>query len=53
MESFIESEVPHIRLFLMLSMMLLKGWVATENVLTALLGNEVWSKFLMSIEAGP
>ena len=48
-ESFIESEVPHLRLFLMLSMMPLKRWVATENVLTALLGNEVWSKFFMLI----
>ena len=38
MESFIESEVPHLRLFLMLSIMPLKRWVATENVLTALLG---------------
>ena len=43
-ESFIESEVPHLRLFLMLSMMPLKRWVATENVLTA---NEVWSKYFM------
>ena len=47
LESFIESEVPHLRLFLMLSMMHLKRWVATENVLTILLGNEVWSKFLI------
>ena len=40
-ESFIESEVPHLRLFLVKSMMPLKRWVATEKVLTALLGNEV------------
>ena len=38
-ESFIESEVPHLRLFLVKIMMPLKRWVATENVLTALLGN--------------
>ena len=47
MESFIESEVPHLRLFVMLSMMPLKRWVVIENVLTALLGNEVLSKFFM------
>ena len=35
-ESFIESEVPHLRLFLLKSMMPLKRWVATEKVLTAL-----------------
>ena len=40
-ESFIESEVPHLKLFLVKSMMPLKRWVATEKVLTALLGNEV------------
>ena len=40
-ESFIESEVPHLRLFLVKSMMPLKRWVATEKLLTALLGNEV------------
>ena len=33
-ESFIESEVPHLRLFLVKIMMPLKRWVATENVLT-------------------
>ena len=38
-ESFLESEVPHLRLFLVKIMMPLKRWVATENVLTALLGN--------------
>ena len=27
--------------------------VDTENVLTALLGNKVWSKFFMLIVAGP
>ena len=53
MESFLESGVPHLRLFPTLSMMPLKRWVATENVLTALLGNEVWSKFFMLIVAGP
>ena len=41
MESFIESEVPHLTLFLVKIMMPLKRWVVTENVLTALLGNEV------------
>ena len=46
-ESFIESEVPYLRLFLILSIMPLKRWVATENVLTALLENEVQSKFFM------
>ena len=46
-ESFIESEVPHLRLFLVKSMMPLKRWVATEKVLTPLLGNEVWFKFFM------
>ena len=40
-ESFIESEVPHMKLFLVKSMMPLKRWVVTEKVLTALLGNEV------------
>ena len=40
-ESFIESKVPHLRLFLVKSKMPLKRWVATEKVLTALLGNEV------------
>ena len=40
-ESFIESEVPHLKLFLVKSMMPLKRWVVTEKVLTALLGNEV------------
>ena len=40
-ESFIESKVPHLRLFLVKSMMPLKRWVVTEKVLTALLGNEV------------
>ena len=40
-ESFIESEVPHLRLFLVKRMMPLNRWVATEKVLTALLGNEV------------
>jgi hypothetical protein len=38
-ENFIESEVPHLRLFLVKIMMPLKRWVATENVLTALLRN--------------
>ena len=47
LESFIESGVPPLRLFLMLSMMPLKSLVPTENVLTVLLGNEVWYKFLM------
>ena len=51
LESFIESEVPHLRLFPMLSMMPLKRGVA--NVLRALLGYEVWSKFFMLIVAGP
>ena len=30
----------------------LKRCLATENVLTALLGNEVWSKFFMLIVTG-
>ena len=47
LESFIELEVPHLRHLPMLSMMPLKRGVATENVLTVLLGNEVWSKLLM------
>ena len=34
LKSFIESEVPHLRLFPMLSMMPLKRWLPTENVLT-------------------
>ena len=50
-KSFIESEVPYLRLFLMLNMMPLKNWVATQNVLTVLLGNEVWSKFLLLVFA--
>ena len=37
-ESFIESEVPHLRLSLVKSMMPLKRWVATENVLISKLG---------------
>ena len=41
MKSFIESEVPHLRLFLVKSMIPLKRKVATEKVLTGLLGNEV------------
>ena len=40
-ESFIELEVPHLRLFLVKSVMPLKRCVATEKVLPALLGNEV------------
>ena len=47
LESFIESGVPHLRLFLMLSRIPLNRLVARENVLTALFGNEFLSKFLM------
>ena len=47
LKSFIKLEVPHLRLFLMLSMMPLKRCVATESVLTVLLENEVWFKLLM------
>ena len=32
LKSFIESEGLHLRLFLMLSMMPLKRWMATENI---------------------
>ena len=53
LKSFIESEVSHLRLCPMLSMRPLKRWVAAENVLKGLLGNEVCSKFFMLIVAGP
>ena len=51
-ESFIESEVPHLRLFLILSMMPLKRWVATAKVLTVLLRNKVQSIFLCPQQQG-
>ena len=47
LESIIELEVPHRRFSLMLCMVPLKRWMVTENVLTVLFGNQVWSKFLM------
>ena len=50
---FIETVVPLLRLFLMLSMMLLEMCVATENDFIALLRNEAWNKFVMLIVAGP
>ena len=47
-KSFLVSAVPHIRLFLVIIMMLLKRCVAKENYLIALLRNEATNKFLMS-----
>ena len=47
-KSFLASAVPHIRLFLVIIMMLLKRCVAKENYLIALLRNEATNKFLMS-----
>ena len=48
LKSFIESEVPPIRLFLMIIMMPLKRCVAKENYLIALLRNEARNNFFMS-----
>ena len=45
--------VPLLRLFLMLGMMPLERCVATEYDCIALLSNEAWNQFLLSIVAGP
>ena len=52
-DGFIELAVPHLRLFLILSMMPLKRFVAKEIDFTALLKNEAWNNLVMSIVAGP
>ena len=51
-KSVIETVLPLLRLSLMLSMMPLEMCEATKNYLTALLRNEAWNKFVMSIVAG-
>ena len=43
--------MPLLRLYLMFSMMSIERCVATENKFIAVLRNEAWNKFVMSMEA--